>query len=223
MNTLLQTALIYSVYDDGQRVIPGTTTRAQDVLPSEYVIPEQIYEYLSNIGTVITRGGQIVKANIPDSFLPQPPDEEEEEEEIPPGTFSDENHNAYEVSLCPYTMMRFVEISSLEEPQVDWIPLPANLILQGGVATSDFLGYSPIPRSHAEGRQSLRVGHFEQGDDIASRLRYNPALFIRCNAELEKLSDKFKMCKLGNDKGIRKYIKFKSDQAIWSFVKRLIP
>lgn len=126
MNTLLQTASIDSVYDDGQRVVPGTTTGAQDIHPNEYVIPEPIYEYLSNVGTVITPGGQIVKANIPDSILPQPPDEDEEEVEIPPGTFGmpgDENHNAYEVNLCPYTTMRLVELSALEDPQVNWIPL----------------------------------------------------------------------------------------------------
>lgn len=85
--------------------------------------------------------------------------------------------------------MRFVELSAQEEHQPIWQPLPANMLPPGGVATEDFLGYSPIPRLHAECRQTLRIGHFEEGDDIAGRLRYNPALFIRCNNELEKLSD----------------------------------
>lgn len=181
---------------------------------------------MSNIGTVITPGRQIIKANIPNIVNPQPPDEDEEEEEIPPGTFGipgDENHNAYEVNLCPYTTMRFVEQSALEDPQDNWIPLPANLMPEGGVATSDFLGYSPIPRLHAEGRQSLRVGHFEEGVDISGRLRYNPALFIRCNSELENLSDKFKMYRLGNDKGARKYTKFKSEPGNLVFCELVDP
>lgn len=36
MNTILQTAFIDAVYDNGQRVVNGTTTRAQDILPAEY-------------------------------------------------------------------------------------------------------------------------------------------------------------------------------------------
>lgn len=36
--------IINSVYDDDQRVIPGTTTRVQDILPAEYVVPGPIYE-----------------------------------------------------------------------------------------------------------------------------------------------------------------------------------
>lgn len=118
MNTLLQTALIDSVYDEGQRIVPGTTFRAQDILTNEYVIPEPIHEFLTNIGTVITPGGQMVKTNVPDSIVPQPPDEDEEDQEIPSGTFGmpdDENHNAYEVNVCPYTTMGFVEVSALEE------------------------------------------------------------------------------------------------------------
>lgn len=86
-----------------------------------------------------------MKANIPESIVPQPPDEDEEEVEIPSGTFGmpgNENHNAYEVNVCPYTTMRFLELAALEEPQAEWIPLPANLMSQGGVATNDFLGYS---------------------------------------------------------------------------------
>lgn len=214
MNTLLQATIIDSVYDDGQRLIPGTTTRAQDILPNEYVIPEPIHEYLSNIGTVITPGGQMVKTNIPASIVPQPPDEDEEGQEIPSGTFGipdDENHNAYEVNVCPYTTMRYVEVSALEGELEDWIPLPQNLIPAGGVATRDFLGYSRIQRLHPERRQSIQVGRFEESDDIAGRVRYNPALFIRCNTELAKLSDKFKMIAMGNEKGSRKYIKFKSE------------
>lgn len=162
----------------------------------------------------------MVKANIPTSIVPQPSDESEEGQEIPSGTFGlpdDENHNAYEVNICPYTTMMFVEVSALEDPQEDWIPLPQNLIPVGGVATRDFLGYSRIQRLHPEGRQSLQVGQFEEGDDIDGRVRYDPALFIRCNTELAKLYDKFKMIYMGNDKGSRKYIKFKSEPGILVF------
>lgn len=76
-------------------------------------------------------------------MIPQPPDEDEEEQEIPSGTFGfpgDENHNAYEVNISPYTTMRFVEVSAMEAHQDAWNPLPANLTPENGVATSDFLG-----------------------------------------------------------------------------------
>lgn len=66
--------IIDSVYDDGQRVIPGPTPRAQVILPAEYVVPGPIYEYLTNLGTVITPGGQVVKVNVPEAIIPQPPD-----------------------------------------------------------------------------------------------------------------------------------------------------
>lgn len=54
MNTVLQTAIIDSVFDEGRRPVPNQSTHAQDVLPSDYVIPGPIYEYCSNLGSVIT-------------------------------------------------------------------------------------------------------------------------------------------------------------------------
>lgn len=104
------------------------TTRAQDILLAEYVVPGPIYEYQTNLDTVITPGGQVVKVNVPEAIIPQPPDKDEQE--IPSGTFGlpdDENHNAYETNICPYTTMRFVELSAMEEHQDEWQPLPANL------------------------------------------------------------------------------------------------
>lgn len=99
----------------------------------------------------------------------------------------------------------------MEEHQDEWQPLPANLIPEGGVATHDFLGYGPVPRLHQEGRETLSIGNFEEGDSIAGRVRYNPANFTRGSVELDKLSEKFKMVCLGIDNGSRKYINFKSE------------
>lgn len=145
---------------------------------------------------------------------PAPRSFDEDEQKVQSGTFGlpdDENHNAYETNICPYTTMRFVELSAMEEHQDEWQPLPANLMPQGGIATTDFLGYGSIPRLHAERRETLCIGHFDEGDDVAGRLRYNTALFTRCNTELDKLSETFKMVRLGLDNDSRKYVKFKSE------------
>lgn len=100
----------------------------------------------------------------PKQSFPIPRSFDEDEQKVPSGTFGlpdDKNHNAYESNICPYTTMRFVELSAMEEHQDEWQPLPANLMPQGGIATTDFLGYVPIPRLHAEGRETLRIGHFD--------------------------------------------------------------
>lgn len=84
----------------------GTTTHAQDILPAEYEIPGPIHEYLSNIGTSVTPGGQVTKVNVPDALLSQPDSEDDQEEEIASGIFGmpdDEIHTAYEANVCPYT------------------------------------------------------------------------------------------------------------------------
>lgn len=130
MNTLLQTAIVDSVFEEGLRPIPGYDTRAQDILPTEYVVPGPIYEYLSNISTVMTPGNQEVKVNLPDIMVPQEAYVDEDDAEIPAGTFGpvdDETHNVYETQVCPYTTMRYVVESALdrgrEDPR-DWDPLP---------------------------------------------------------------------------------------------------
>lgn len=71
MNTLLQTTIIDSVYEEGVRPVPGQDSRAQDILLSDYVIPAPIYEYLSNISNVVTPGNQEVKVNIPEIIIHQ--------------------------------------------------------------------------------------------------------------------------------------------------------
>lgn len=115
MNVLLQTAVIDSVYEDGQRKVPGVSTQAQDILPPSYVIPEPINEYLSQTSTVTTPGNQEVKVNLPDIMIPQSNYVDEFDSEIPSGTFGPadaESHNVYECQMCPYTTMRFVELSA---------------------------------------------------------------------------------------------------------------
>lgn len=94
---------------------------------------------------------------------------------------------------------------------------------EGGVPTRDFLGYEEIPVLHAEGKEVLRTGRFEDGDGVAGRIRYNAGLFLKCNAELTRFMDKMKMIKLGLDKGMRKYIKFKTNPGNLIFCEALDP
>lgn len=141
MNSILQTAIIDSVFEDGQRPLSGQDSKAQDVLPTEYLVPGPIYEFCSNISTIMTPGNQEVKVNLPEIFIPQPA-YIEYEAEIPAGTFGTvdaETHNVYETQLCPYTTMTFVQQSALQDPPQQWAPLPEALVSEGGVVTEDFL------------------------------------------------------------------------------------
>lgn len=158
MNCILQTSLIDAVYDDGRRPVPGYSSKAQDVLPSEYIIPGPIYEYVSILSTVTPPGNQEVKLNLPEIMVPQPDYTDEAGVDIPSGTFGAidaDTHNVYETQLCPYTTMRYVIESAMElppnPPNPDWDPIPLELSPQGGLPTRDFLGYLRIPRLHAEG------------------------------------------------------------------------
>ncbi|KAG8274918.1 hypothetical protein J6590_097457 [Homalodisca vitripennis] len=209
MNNILQTAVADAVFDDGQRPIPGQDSRAQDILPPEYVVPGPIYEYCSNISTISTPGSHEIKVNLPDIMIPQPSYIDDDDVEIPAGTFgapNAETHNVYEQQVCPYTTMRYVQIAAQPGPPPDQLenwPLPNALMPQRGTTTRDFLGYLPIPAPHQEGKEALRVGIFEEGDNIAGRIRYNAALFTKVNTELMRLEDKFKFLKLGLDKSSR--------------------
>lgn len=87
MNCVLQVAIIDSVYDDGQRPVPGHSNKAQDILPSEYMVPGPIYEYTSILSSITTPGNQEVKLNLPEIMVPQPEYTDEAGEDIPPGTF----------------------------------------------------------------------------------------------------------------------------------------
>lgn len=103
MNTILQTTIIDSVFDEGRRPLPNQDARAQDCLTSEYVVPGPIYEYCSNNSTAMTPGNQEVKVNMPEITLPQPSNEKGEDI-ITSGTYGPVNadtHNVYETNLCP--------------------------------------------------------------------------------------------------------------------------
>lgn len=226
MNCVLQTSLIDAVYEDGRRPVPGHSSRAEDVLPPEYVIPGPIYEFVSILSTVTTPGNQEVKLNLPDIMVPQPGYMDDDDVEVPSGTFGPitaETHNVYETQLCPYTTMRYIEVSSAERPPPDWDPITPELAPEDGIPTRDFLGYLPIPRLHAEGKQTMRAGRFEEGDSITGRIRYNAELFTKGNAELSKMKDKFKMITCGMEKDARKYVKFKSDPGNLVFTETIDP
>ncbi|KAG8255560.1 hypothetical protein J6590_102350 [Homalodisca vitripennis] len=59
----MNTAVADAVFEDGQRPIPGQDAHAQDILPPEYVVPGPIYEYCSNISTILTPGNNMVASS----------------------------------------------------------------------------------------------------------------------------------------------------------------
>lgn len=150
MNTYLQTRIIDAVEENQERPIPGVTERAQNILPEDTIIPGPIYEYLSNIGTIVSPDGDQVPVNLPEIAIPLP-----EDELIPSGTFgpvNDQTHNVYECYLSPYTTMHRVMASALDQVPHDWDPLPPDLMPDGLVPTEDVLGYGPLDVLNPEGK-----------------------------------------------------------------------
>lgn len=130
--------------------------------------------------------------------------EDEEGNIIPSGTFGPVNadtHNLYESYICPYTTAARVIASRAREP-VEWDPLPIPLLPPGGVPNENFIGYAPMEPLHPDARDALSRGSFEEGDDIAGRLRVNGNLFLKTSSKLNSLSKRFKMSKLANTQAV---------------------
>lgn len=89
-------------------------------------------------------------------------------------------------------------IESREREPQPWNPLPDALMPPGGVPNQNFIGYAPVTALHPDARDALSRGTFEEGDDVAGRLRVNGNSFLKTTSKLNTLSKKFKMCKLNN-------------------------
>lgn len=143
---------------------------------------------------------------VPTIAIPLASYEDEEGNVIPSGTFgpvNEDTHNVYECYICPYTTaQRVIESRAIEPPQ-QWNPLPEQLLPVGGIPTPNFIGYAPITRLHPDARDAITRGAFEEGDDVAGRLRFNGNLFLKTTNKLNSLAKRFKMSKLTNTNAVK--------------------
>lgn len=99
--------------------------------------------------------------------------------------------------ICPYTTAARVIASRARDP-VEWDPIPRPLFPPDGTPNENFIGYAPMEVLHPDARDALSRVSFEEGDDVAGRLRVNGTLFLKSTSTLNALSRRFKMCKLTN-------------------------
>lgn len=201
MGTYVNATLLDSVYENQERPFGEYTDKATSILPQEFTIPKPIVDYAQGFSKILTPDGSEVRQNVPTIAIPLTSYQDDERNHIPSGTFGAVNadtHNVYECYICPYTTAQRVIEQREVDPLPEWDPLPAALLPDGGVSNSNFIGYAPLSRLHPDARDAIARGTFEEGDDIAGRLRYNGNLFLKTTNKLNSLSRKFKMSKLTN-------------------------
>lgn len=181
------------------------------------MIPKPIVDYAQGFSKILTPNGSEFRPNVPTIAIPLASYEDDQGNIIPSGTFgpvTQDTHNVYECYICPYTTAQRV-IESRQPPPPhqhgprEWDPLPPDLMPPGGEPNSNFIGYAPIDVLHPDARDALSRGSFEEGDDIAGRLRVNGNLFLKASGKLASLDKRFKMCKLTNTE----LVKYKTQTA----------
>lgn len=206
MGTYVNATLLDSVYENQERPFGEYTDKATSILPQEFTIPKPIVDYVQGFSKILTPDGSEVRQNVPTIAVPLTAYEDDEGNQIPSGTFGPVNqdtHNVYECYICPYTTaQRVIEQRALEPPE-QWNPLPEALLPEGGMSNSNFIGYAPTVRLHPDARDAISRGTFEEGDDIAGRLRYNGNLFLKTTNKLNSLAKRFKMSKLTNISAVK--------------------
>lgn len=84
-----------------------------NLIPDDMVLPGPISEYLKAIANTTTPQEDLVKVNVPDCGILQPPyDREDDQDGIPSESFGPieaEDHNKYECYVSPYVTSRLVE------------------------------------------------------------------------------------------------------------------
>ena len=89
------------------------------------------------------------------------------------------NHNVYECYASPLISARLVA-ATIEQNKTRnfgvWEPLPPDLAPAGSVPNQNLIGYREVEILNAEGQQKLRDILIPNGKDMASRLKWCPAL-----------------------------------------------
>lgn len=112
--------------------------KCQDLLPEDFLMPDNLYHYLDSIGNTVTVGGEEIKFNLPDVAIPQVGNAN-----VPAGSFDPvtaEGHNVYECCISPLVTANRVLNTRTPAGAPEIPPLPAVLIPAGGVPTVNLLG-----------------------------------------------------------------------------------
>lgn len=201
MGSFTNAVLIDSVYTNSERPLGTTSARAQSILPNAYTIPKPIVDYVQGFSTTLTPDGAEILPNVPPLAIPLTSYEDDDGNVIPSGTYGPvtaETHNVYECYVCPYTTAQRVILSRQAHPPAEWDPLPEHLMPEGGMPNANFIGYGPLTPLHPDARDAITRGGFEEGDNVAGRLRINATLFGKCTEKMNSLSRRFKMIKLSS-------------------------
>lgn len=217
MCSILNCYLMDLTLDNGERKLGAA--RAQDMLPEDLIIPDNLFHYMASIGNTTTVNGEEIKFNLPDIAVPQAQDVARN---IPAGSFGDVNaqtHNVYECYISPLvTSNRVLNSRRGNNPPID--PLPAALTPAGSVPTDNLLGWGPPDILPPEARPRIEGFEFPDGDSEAARLRLCPELMSRVNTVLFELRHRFKMRDIGRESpSVRHYIKPKPIPGNVQFVR----
>ncbi|XP_017764647.1 PREDICTED: uncharacterized protein LOC108554033 [Eufriesea mexicana] len=173
-----------------------------NLFATDFVLPADIAEYLKNIANTVTPQGNLIRVNVPDACIPKPP--MPAEGEIPclaSGTFgavTAENHNAYECYVSPFITASLVTATKNQNVSktfdAAWNPLPAGAFPTGTVPNENLLGYKKkVERLNPEGLQAIANPEFQEGDNMAGRLRISSQFNARVSGTLQRMKDQYKM------------------------------
>ena len=148
----------------------------------------------------ITLEGEIAHANIPTIAIP------ENRIDAAPGIIPREsgsfgpctaaNHNAYECYASPLIFARLVTATIDQNRARNFEarePLPPDLTPVGGVPNQNLIDYRDVEILNAEGQKKLRGIAFPNVNDMASRLKWCPALNGLVFGTLKNMESKFSM------------------------------
>lgn len=163
----------------------------------QLLIPKNLKEFISSIGSSISPGDELVQINIPQVAIPQGPTSVNNVETVPSGTFgiiTARNHNVYECYICPRVTAQYI-IASGENGDLPplWHPLNEYVRPQNAIPTENLLGYWPRVNHSIIARREMNRCQFESSSSILGRLCYSQNVMDVTSATLSLMKKDAKM------------------------------
>lgn len=164
-------------------------------------IPIEVYEWIQGLGSWTDPSGYPYNVNVPEILIPKPY-RIVNRVNVPGGDFglpAAANHNIYETMIAPIVLRKQIEacLANVQaDGLIDYEPLPDQLTPADLVVNENFLGYEEnIAPWHREtlGLYANANAAWPQVSGLASRLCFNPALWAKCDAALNSLSQKMQI------------------------------
>lgn len=180
----------------------------QTILAKGYVIPEPIYDYIVNLGNMMTPNGERITWNLPTAAIPRGVQTIRVGEEelaydmyVESGSFGPPtaaNHNVYECYISPFVTQQYItatiEGQGPNDP-AEWQVFPDawTADIPHVTATPNLLGYWPIEKIHREGVNELNQCIFTNDDTILGRLAFSFQVMNTTDRVLRSMDDKLKL------------------------------